>query len=66
MALVLKKNNFQINDISYLQIGTTVIGTKVARSFAITYMVDFEEKHVYTYKDQALMFLRYINDIFII
>ena len=42
------------------------MGTKVAPSFAITYMGDFEEKHVYTYAHQPLMYLRYIDDIFII
>ena len=66
LALVFKKNNFQFNGINYLQKVGTAMGTKVAHSFAITYMGDFEEKHVYTYKDQLLMYLRYINDIFII
>ena len=65
-SLVLKKNNFQFNGVNYLQIGGTAMGTKVAPSFAITYMGNFEEKHVYTYIQQPLMYLRYIDDIFII
>jgi len=66
LSLVLKKNNFQFNGVNYLQIGGTAMGTKVAPSFAITYMGNFEEKHVYTYTQQPLMYLRYIDDIFII
>ena len=66
LGLVLKKNNFQFNGVNFLQIGGTAMGTKVAPSFAITYMGAFEEKHVYTYRLQPLMYIRYIDDIFII
>ena len=66
LGLVLKRNNFQFNGINYLQVGGTAMGTKVAPSFAITYMGDFEEKHVYTYRLKPLIYLRYIDDIFII
>ena len=66
LGLVLKRNNFQFNGINYLQVGGTAMGTKVAPSFAITYMGAFEEKYVYTYRLQPLMYLRYIDDVFII
>ena len=66
LGLVLKKNNFQFNGINFLQVAGTAMGTKVAPSFAITYMGDFEDKHVYTYKLQSLLYLRYINDIFVV
>ena len=66
LSLVLKKNNFQFNGCNYLQTGGTAMGTKVAPSFAITYMGAFEEEHVYTYRLQPLIYLRYIDDIFII
>ena len=49
-----------------LQVGGTAMGTKVAPSFGITYMGASEEKHVYTYRLQPLMYVRYIDDIFII
>ena len=55
LSLVLKKNNFQFNGVNYLQIGGTAMGTKVAPSFAITYMGSFEDKYVYTYRLQPLM-----------
>ena len=66
LSLVLKKNNFQINVINFLQIGSTAMGTKVAPIFAVTFMGEFEEKHVYTYIQQPLMYLRYIDNSFII
>ena len=36
------------------------MGTKVAPRYAINYMGDFEEKHVYTHHTQPLLYLRYI------
>ena len=42
------------------------MGTKVAPSFAVTYMGTFEEAHIYTYVDQPLMYVWYIDDVFII
>ena len=64
LSLVLKRNNFQFNGINYLQVGGTAIGIKVAPSFAITYMGEFEEKHVYTYRLKLLIYLRYISKIY--
>ena len=46
LELVLTLNNFQFNGENYLQIGGTVMGTKVAPSFANIFMSDFEDKHV--------------------
>jgi len=66
LEIVLKKNNFQFNGVNYLQVGGTAMGTKVAPSFAITYMGAFEEKFVYTYRLQPLIYVRYIDDIFMI
>jgi len=42
------------------------MGTKVAPSFAILFMADFEDKHVYTHHTQPLVWYRYIDDIFLI
>ena len=42
------------------------MGTKVALSYAVNFMGAFERKHIYTYHLQPLLYLRYIDDIFII
>ena len=66
LQMVLKRNNFRFNGTDYLQILGTAIGTKAAPSFAIIFMGDFEEKYVYTYPQQPMVFVRYIDDIFMI
>ena len=66
LHMVLKMNNFIFNGQNYLQIGGTAIGTKAAPSFAILYMGDFEERYVYPYHLQPLVYVRYIDDIFMI
>ena len=48
LGLVLNKNNFEFNGEHYLQTSGTAMGTRVAPSFANTFMGDFEETHVYT------------------
>ena len=63
---VLKMNNFDFAGRHFLQIGGTAMGTKVAPSFANTYMGWFESTHVYTYHTQPLLWVRYIDDIFVI
>ncbi len=40
------------------------MGTKVAPAFANLFMNEFEEKYVYTYHIQPLVWLRFIDDIF--
>ena len=42
------------------------MGTRVAPSFAINFMAWFEETFVYTYHTQPMVWLRYIDDIFLI
>ena len=42
------------------------MGTRVAPSYAINTMETFELHFVYTYHKQPLLYLRYIDDIFII
>ena len=66
LELVLKRNNFQFNGKNYLQTGGTAMGTKLAPSYAINFMGTLEESFVYTYTLQPLLYLRYIDDIFII
>ena len=66
LEAVLKKNNFNFNGKHFLQISGTAIGTMVAPSFGNRFLNDFEIKHVYNYKTQPLMWLRYIDDVFLI
>jgi hypothetical protein len=66
LDFVLSKNNFDFDDKHYLQIGGTAMGTRVAPSFANLFMADFEDKHVYTYPLQPSIWMRYIDDIFLI
>ena len=40
------------------------MGTKVAPSYANLLMADFEDKFVYTYPDQPFLWLRFIDDMF--
>ena len=42
------------------------MGTKVAPSYANLFMADFEDKFVYTYPDQPFLWLRFVDDIFMI
>ena len=66
LRLVLSCNNFQFDNKHYLQIGGTAMGTKVAPSFANIFMGWFEDKFVYTYKSQPILWKRYIDDIFML
>ena len=66
LTAVLSKNNFDFNGKHYLQIGGTAMGTRVAPTYANLFMADFEERFVYTYPLQPLLWVRYIDDVFCI
>ncbi len=61
---VLTKNCFVFNGQHYRQIRGTAMGTKCAPAFANIFMNEFEEKFVYTYHIQPLVWFRFIDDIF--
>ena len=43
------------------------MGTIYTPSYANQFMAQFEEKHIYPYiKDMLFLYLRYVDDIFII
>ena len=65
LELVLTRTNFQFNGQNYKQISGIFMGTKTAPSYAINTMGAFESKFVYTYHKKCLVYLRYIDDIFI-
>ena len=66
LEMVLKKNNFQFNGDHYLQTGGTAMGTKAAPGLANCFMGNFEEEFAYEYKIQPLLYLRFLDDIFLI
>ena len=66
LECILTKNNFQFDNQHFLQIKECAMGTRVARSFTYTYMAKFEDDHVYTYCLQMFMYLRYLDDNFLI
>ena len=61
---VLGCNTFDFNGSHYLQVGGTGMGTKVAPAYANTFMGWYEDKYVYTYHKQPLIWKRFIDDIF--
>ena len=64
--MVIELNNFQFNGTHYLQIGGTGMGTRVAPTLANLFMGHFEETHVYTQSLQPSLWVRFIDDIFLI
>ena len=64
LEMALTMNNFDFGGRHYLQVGGTAMGTKVAPSFANTYMGWFEDRFVHTYPLQPLIWVRFIDDIF--
>ena len=66
LELVLTCNNFQFHDKDFLQISGTAMGTKLAPAYANIFMGDFENRFVYPYHTQPLVWKRYIGDVFII
>ena len=64
LEMALTMNNFDFAGRHYLQVGGTAMGTKVAPSFANTYMGWFEDRFVNTYPLQPLIWVRFIDDIF--
>ena len=66
LEMVLTKNNFQFNGDHYLQTGGTAMGTKAAPGLANCFMGNFEEEHTYKYRLQPIIYLRFLDDCFLI
>ena len=66
LKLVLTKNNFSFNGQAYLQILDTTMGSCVTPSYAIHALGAFKTQYVYPYKLQSVLYMRFIDDIFII
>ena len=59
LRMVLTMNNFRFNKEHFLQIAGTAMGTRVAPTYANIFMSDFENRHVYTYQKQPLLWVRF-------
>uniref|UniRef100_A0A803JTX1 Reverse transcriptase domain-containing protein n=1 Tax=Xenopus tropicalis TaxID=8364 RepID=A0A803JTX1_XENTR len=67
LQLVLTCNYFRFEQSFYLQKTGTAMGSNVAPSYANLYMDSFECKYIFpNYADNLFLYLRYIDDIFII
>ncbi len=64
LDFVMNMNNFQFNGKDYLQVGGTAMGARVAPSLANYVMGEFEEKFVYTYHTQRIIWIRFLDDCF--
>lgn len=65
--LILTLNNFIFNGIHYLQTNGASMGTKCAPNYANLFMAHFEEIFIYPrINGKSLLYLRYIDDIFMI
>ena len=66
LELVLHRMNFEFNENHYLQVGGTAMGTAVAPNYANLFMDRFETKALSNWPNKLLLWLRFIDDIFMI
>ena len=64
--LILTKNHFQFNEKNYLQKLGTAMGTRMAPSYASLFMGKLEKKILDSCNLQPLLWLRFLDDIFMI
>ena len=62
--IVLENNIFKFGDEHYVQVKGTAIGNKLGRSYACTYMGEWEKHLLQKSQAQPLIFFRYVDDIF--
>ncbi|KAM7176581.1 uncharacterized protein RBU57_002185 [Macrochelys suwanniensis] len=63
---VLTHNYFTFGDNIYLQVSGTAMGTRMAPQYANIFMADLEQRFLSSRHLTPLLYLRYIDDIFII
>ena len=66
LALVLHSTNFMFNDQNYLQTGGTAMGTALAPNYANMFKDRFETKTLGNWHLKLILWLRFIDDIFMI
>ena len=64
--LVLSNNHFKFLGKHYLQKSGTTMGTKMAPSYANLFMAVLDDRMINSYAYKPLVYLRYIDDIFMI
>lgn len=66
MEFILSSNDFEFNEHFFLQISGTAMGKIFAPHYADIYMADWEREALKKCKKQPFLYLRYLDDIFII
>ena len=66
LKLSLENNDFQFNGDWYLQIWGTAMGKKFAPNYANLFMANWEAEALKTCEKQPLVYLRFLDDIFVI
>jgi hypothetical protein len=66
LCKVLTRNYFEFNGEMYLQIGGTAMGTPIAPAYASTFMGNLETKLLEGYPLKPLVWLRFLDDIFVL
>ena len=66
ISTVLTNNHLQFNGDNYLQIMGCAMGAKMAPNYASLFMGKIEEDKLNQYHRQPLIWLRFLDDIFLI
>ena len=62
---ILKYNCFNFGYQQFLQLKGTAMGTKIATQYANIFMANLEENLLQNTHNKLLLYLRYMNDIFL-
>ena len=63
---ILKHNYFNFRNQQFLQLKGTAMGTKMAPQYANVFMANLEENFLQNTHNKPLIYLRYIDDIFLL
>jgi len=63
---ILEHNYFKFMDNMYLQVKGTAMGTRMAPQYANIFMADLEERFLHSFPMKPLLYLRFIDDIFLL
>ena len=64
--MILTMNNFVFNNEHFIQQHGTAMGTRMAPAYANLFMGEFERKSLQNYTDKPYLWLRYIDDSFMV
>ena len=64
--MILTMNNVVLNDEHFIQKNGTAMAAKMAQAYANVFMGEFERKALKDYADQPYLWLRYIDDVFMV